>query len=65
MSLQEIKKELATLSPDDQREIAAYLFRLRHINDPDYHDILQRRMDDKDASHWLLLDEFEKRLDKN
>ena len=62
MSVQDIKKELATLSPAEQREVTAYLFRLRHVSDPDHHATVQRRMDDKDANHWLTVDEFENRL---
>ena len=65
MSVQEIKKEIATLSPEEQREVTAYLFRLRHADDQDYHARVQRRMDDKDAAHWLTLNEVEKRLDQN
>lgn len=65
MSVQEIKKELASLTPAEQGEVTAYLFRLRHANDPEYQATVQRRMDDKDAAHWLTLNEVEKRLDQN
>ena len=65
MSVQEIKRELASLTPAEQREVAAELFRLRHLNDSEYQATLQRRLEDKDASHWLTLNEVEKRLDQN
>ena len=57
-----------TVSTSDQSkfgEVTAYLFRLRHANDPEYQATVQRRMDDKDAAHWLTLNEVEKRLDQN
>jgi hypothetical protein len=61
----DLKKELATLSAKDQAEVAAFLFQLRHQSDADYQATLQRRTDDKNPSHWLTPDEFEKRLKQN
>ena len=65
MSVKEIKQEIAALPAAEQQEITAFLFHLRHASDPDDQATLQRRMDDKDPSHWLPLDEFEKRLNQN
>jgi len=62
MSVQELKKELSALSEQERAEVSAFLFHLRHAADPDYQAALQRRMDDKDPSHWLTPEEFEKRL---
>ncbi len=58
----DLKKELLTLSPDEQAEVAAFLFQLRRKNDAEYQATLRRRLADKDPSHWLTLDEFERRL---
>lgn len=63
MSVEQLKKELVTLSAEEQAEVAAFLFHLRHSSDGDYQSTLQRRMDDKDPSHWLTVPEFERRLD--
>jgi hypothetical protein len=58
----ELKNELTTLSASEQAEVSAFLFQLRHKADSTYQADLNRRLDDKDASHWLTLDEVEKRL---
>ena len=63
MSVQELKTELAALSETERAEVSAFLFHLRHASDPDYQSAVQRRMDDKNPSHWLTLDELESRLD--
>jgi hypothetical protein len=65
MSVKELMKELAALSAKEQEELAAFLFHLRHKSDPEYQATVRRRMDDKDPSHWLTPEEFEKRLDRN
>jgi hypothetical protein len=63
MSVQELKAELAALSETECAEVSAFVFQLRHASDPDYQAAVQRRMDDKNPSHWLTLDELESRLD--
>ena len=63
MSVMDLKNELTTLSAKEQAEVAAFLFQLRHQADTDYQATLKRRLSDKDPSHWLTPDEFEKRLD--
>ena len=56
-------KLAATLSPEEQNELTAFLFHLRHRGDVAYQAKLKVRVDDKDPSHWLTPEEFEKRLD--
>jgi hypothetical protein len=63
MSVEELKKTVATLSPGEQNELTAFLFHLRHRGDVAYQAKLKARMDDKDPSRWLTPEEFEKRLD--
>ena len=65
MSVMDLKKELVALSAAEQAEVAAFLFQLRHKDDTDYQATLRRRLDDKDPSHWLTPDEFERRLNQN
>ena len=62
MSVQELKTELAALSETERAEVSAFLFHLRHASDADYQAVVQRRMDDKDPSHWVPLDELKRRL---
>lgn len=63
--MEDLKKELVSLSATDQAEVAAFLFHVRHSADDQYQAAIQRRMDDKDASHWLTTDEFEGRSGQN
>jgi len=62
MSVQELKAELAALSENERAEVSAFLFHLRHASDPNYQAALQRRMDDEDPSHWVPLNELQRRL---
>jgi hypothetical protein len=64
MSVREIKEKLAALSRRDQDEVVAFLFHLRHIDDPEYQRILAQRLEDKEPAHWLSPDQFERELDK-
>ena len=64
MSVEEIKQGIAALSPAEQSEVTAFLFRLRHAADPEYQERVNSRLSDREASHWLTPEEFERRLDK-
>jgi hypothetical protein len=64
MSVEELKRALAGLSAEEQKELSAFLFHLRHRADPAYQDTIQRRLTDKDPSHWLTPEQFEQRLDQ-
>jgi hypothetical protein len=64
MSVHEIKENLARLPRKEQDEIVAFLFHLRHTSDSDYRADVSRRLDDKDESHWLSPEDFERELDK-
>ena len=65
MTIRQIKKEVEALSPKEQRALATYLVRLQNARDPVYRRKLARWRDDRVRSHWLTLDEAEKRLSKN
>ena len=47
ISVEELKKTVATLSPGEQNELTAFLFHLRHREDVAYQSMLKARMDDK------------------
>jgi hypothetical protein len=64
MSVQELKEQLAALARNEQDEVIAYLFGLRHAGDSQYERQISGRLNDKDASHWVSPDEFERQLDK-
>jgi hypothetical protein len=65
MSVEDIKKALSGLSAAEQNEVSAFLFHLRRRSDATYQATLAERMSDKDPSHWLTPEEFERRLDAN
>jgi hypothetical protein len=62
MSVEEIKIGIAKLSLQQQQEISADLFHLRHVSDAEYQEGVRSRLVDADASHWLTSEEFERRL---
>lgn len=64
MNVQKIKAELATLTRKEQDEVIAFLFQLRHADDSEYQADVARRLKDRDPSHWLSPEEFERKLDK-
>jgi hypothetical protein len=64
VSVQEIKEKLAGLPRKAQDEVVAFLFQLRHAEDAEYQEAIARRMGDRQRSHWVSPEDFEKRLDK-
>ena len=64
MSVEDIKRSIASLSPTEQGEVTAFLFHLRHASDPDYQERVGSRLSDRDSAHWLTPEEFERRFDQ-
>lgn len=64
MSIEEIKRSIATLSPDQQSEVSAFLFHLRHASDAAYHERVNSRLSDTEREHWLTPEEFERKLEQ-
>ncbi len=58
MTLDKIKQELANMPEEQQNHVAAYLIHLRHLRDPKTRQELTRRIDDKDPSHWISVDQL-------
>ena len=63
MSLDQLKREVASLSSQEQAELISYALELRHAGDPEYRREVTDRLNDSDRSHWLPPEEFERRLD--
>lgn len=57
MSVEDIKKSIASLAPSEQSEVSAFLFHLRHAADPDYQERVAARWSDRDRAHWLTPEE--------
>ena len=64
MSLEEIKRGLESLTRTQQDEVTAFLFHLRHTQDAAYQETINSRLADRDPTHWLTPEEFERRLDQ-
>ena len=65
MSVEEIKRGIASLSADEQRDVMIFLLALRHAADLAHQQTISSRLSDRDPAHWLTLEEFERRLDQD
>jgi hypothetical protein len=61
MSLTQLKDQAAHLQPNEQRELIAFLIARQTEQDEDFKRTLAEKIDDKDPSHWVELDELKKR----
>ncbi len=58
----EIMREVAALPPERQNELAAFLLHLRLQHDTAWKAEMARRIDDKDSSHWMTLEDWKREL---
>ena len=61
MSLADLKDQAAHLQLDEQRELIAFLVARQTEQDDDFKRALAEKIDDKDPSHWVELDDLRKR----
>ena len=62
MTVVDLKREIASLEPEAQDQLAAFIVHLRHERDPEYSRELERRLDDRDAENWVRLEDLEAEL---
>jgi|GraSoiStandDraft_46_1057282.scaffolds.fasta_scaffold1154083_2 hypothetical protein len=62
MKLDELQREVESLTREEQRKLIAFLVGLEVRHDEAYRSELTRRLDDKDPSSWISLKEAEYRL---
>ena len=62
MSIAELESEVDRLSPEERRQLTAYLITQDRMLDPEFRQELIRKIDDKNPEHWISLEEAEKRL---
>ncbi len=62
MTVVDLQKEIASLEPDAQDQLAAFIVHLKHERDPEYCRELERRLDDRDAKNWVRLGDLEAEL---
>ena len=58
MAVDEIKKEIEKLSPEERREISIFLTKIRLENDEKFWEKVRERTDDKSDSNWVTADEL-------
>jgi hypothetical protein len=56
----ELMRAVASLPAEQQQELAAFLVHLRLQKDPEWRAEMARRIDDKDSSHWVSLEDWKK-----
>ncbi|PWU18770.1 MAG: hypothetical protein C5B50_08205 [Verrucomicrobia bacterium] len=64
MSLEQLKREVAALTKEQQGELISYALQLRYSGDAEFRSEVTERLNDSDKSHWLTPKEFESRLDR-
>ena len=65
MNMAELMREVSGLPTEQQKELAAYLLHLRLQNDTTWRAEMTRRIDDRDPSNWLSLDDWKKSIGEN
>ena len=63
MRLEQLKREVASLSSQEQAELISYGLHLRYVSDPVHRREVTDRLNDADRSHWLTPEEFDRQLD--
>jgi len=61
MSLAQLKDQAAHLGLVEQRELIAFLISRQTEQDEEFKHALAQKIDDKDPSHWVELDDLKKR----
>jgi hypothetical protein len=62
MKLDELQREVETLSPDEQRKLITFLVAMEVRRDQCYPSELSRRLDDTDPNSWVSLKEAEHQI---
>ena len=63
MSVEQITNKIALLTEPELQELTAFLFHLRLKYDAEHQGRLESRLSDPKHSHWLSVEEFERRLE--
>ena len=58
MTMEQIKEELASMPEEQQDHLVAYVVHLRHLRDPQARQEITRRIDDREPSHWISVDQL-------
>lgn len=61
MSLEQLKDEASHSQPVEQRELIAFLISRQTAQNEEFKRALGQKIDDADLSHWVELDDLQKR----
>ena len=64
MSLAQLKDQAVHLDLGEQRELIAFLISRQTEQDEDFKRTLAQKIDDTDPSHWVELNDLQKRYSK-
>ncbi len=62
MNVEELEREVEGLNDAERRRLMAHLVAIEDRKRPAYRAEMARKIDDKDPSHWLTLEEFDRLL---
>jgi hypothetical protein len=62
MSLDQLKDRVVELTPQERRQLIAFMVALETEQDQQFRAHLARKIDDRNPANWVELDEWEKRL---
>lgn len=62
MTVVDLKREIASLEPDAQNQLAAFIVHLQHERDEEHSRELERRLSDRDPKNWVKLEDLEAKL---
>jgi TorA maturation chaperone TorD len=58
MTMEQIKEKLASMPEEQQDHLAAYMVHLRHLRDPLARQEITRKIDDREPSHWISVEQL-------
>ena len=62
MSIAELKREVDRLSPEERKQLTAYIVAKNRLISPELRRKLTEKINDKNPARWLTLEEVKKRL---
>lgn len=60
MSIEELKREIRSLSEEERHELSSFLGRLALEGDPGYWSRVRARAADTEAANWVGVDELQR-----
>ena len=61
MSVEQIKSSLSSLTAEELKEVSTFIRQLRNAADAEHQKMLAARLDDKNPSNWVSLEDLKSR----